>query len=227
MIENPAVFPNMTARDNLKYYCKLLSIKESNAVDEMLSLVGLQDTGKKKAKNFSLGMKQRLAIAISLLGEPEFLLLDEPINGLDPSGIKEIRELILKLNKERNITILISSHILGELSKIATRYGVINNGVMVDEFTNEELLTRCMGKLEFKVDNTEQAVNVLKKLVDSSAISVIDDKTIHVSKDLDKAGVLNTELAKSGVMVTSCSVTGQDLEAYFMYLCDITDKKLR
>lgn len=223
MIENPAIYPNMTARDNLKYYCRLLSIKD-NVIDDMLSLVGLHDTGKKKAKNFSLGMKQRLAIAVALLGDPEFLLLDEPINGLDPSGIKEVRELILRLNKERNITILVSSHILGELSKIATRYGVINNGVLVDEFTNDELLSRCSGKLEYKVDNTEHAVNIMKKLVDPANIEIIDEKTIHISKDLDKAGTITSELAQNGVMVTSCSVIGQDLEDYFMYLCDVTDK---
>jgi ABC-2 type transport system ATP-binding protein len=225
MIENPAVFPNMTARDNLKYYCKLLAVS-TDKIDEMLALVGLSDTGKKKAKNFSLGMKQRLAIAIALMGEPEFLLLDEPINGLDPSGIKEIRELILKLNKEKNITILVSSHILGELSKIATRYGVINNGVLVDEFTNEELLLRCSGKLEYKISDAEQAAAILAKHIDPSDISIIDDKTIHISKDLDKAGVLTSELAKNGIMINSCSVIGQDLEAYFMYLCDITDKNI-
>ena len=137
MIENPAVFPHMTARQNFQYYSLLLGLDPTTTVNDMLTLVGLQFTGKKKAKNFSLGMKQRLAIGISLLGDPEFLMLDEPINGLDPTGIKEIRELVLKLNQERNITILISSHILGELSKIANRYGVINNGVMVTEFTNE------------------------------------------------------------------------------------------
>jgi ABC-2 type transport system ATP-binding protein len=227
MIENPAVFPHMTARENLIYYCKLLGLDQASAVDDMLKLVGLQDTGKKKAKNFSLGMKQRLAIAIALLDNPEFLMLDEPINGLDPSGIKEIRELILKLNKERNITILISSHILGELEKIATRYGVINNGVMVDEFTKEELETRCKGELEFKVDNIERAVEILSRMVASSDIRIADERTIYVGKDIDKAGLMNTELAKNGVMVTSCSVTGQDLEAYFMYLMDITDKSLK
>lgn len=225
MIENPAVFPHMTARDNLKYYCKLLSVSES-IIDDMLALVGLADTGKKKAKDFSLGMKQRLAISIALLGEPEFLLLDEPINGLDPAGIKEIRELILKLNKERNITILVSSHILGELSKIATRYGVINNGIMVDEFTNEELLARCDGKLEYKVDNAEQAAAILGSLVEPSSITVVDSNTIHISKDLDKAAVFTSELARNGVMVSSCSVIGQDLEAYFMYLCDRTDNRI-
>jgi ABC-2 type transport system ATP-binding protein len=153
-------------------------------------------------------------------------MLDEPINGLDPSGIKEIRELILKLNKERKITILISSHILGELSKMANRYGVINNGVMVDEFTNEELEGRCHGELEMKVDNIDLAVKILSAIVNISDIRVIDEKTIRVTKDLDKAGLFNTELAKNGVSVSSSGVVGQDLEDYFMHLMDITDKSL-
>lgn len=226
MIENPAVFPNMTAKDNLMFYCKMLGLDPKNTINDMLTLVGLQDTGKKKARNFSLGMKQRLAIAISLLDNPEFLMLDEPINGLDPSGIKEIRELILKLNKERNITILISSHILGELSKLANRYGVINNGIMVDEFTNEELETRCAGELEIKVDNIELATQVLSNIVNAEDIKVIDDKTIRISKDLEKAGLMNMELAKNGIIVSSSTIVGQDLEAYFMQLMDIADKKI-
>lgn len=225
MIENPAVFPHMTAKQNLYYYCRLLGLDPISTIDEMLSLVGLQNAGKKKAKNFSLGMKQRLAIAIALLGNPEFLMLDEPINGLDPTGIIEIRELILKLNKEKNITILISSHILGELSKIATRYGVINNGVMVDEFTNEELDARCKGAIEIKVDDVEKAKNIISEIIDGSTVAVVNENTIRVSENLDKAGIINMELAKNGITVTSSMVVGQDLEAYFMQLMEITENR--
>ncbi len=224
MIENPAVFPQMTAKQNLYYYCRLLGLNPDSKINEMLTLVGLQDTGKKKAKNYSLGMKQRLAIAISLLGDPEFLMLDEPINGLDPTGIKEIRELILHLNQERKITILISSHILGELSKIANRYGVINNGVMVTEFTNEELEQRCQGELEIKVDNVNTARDIIVGMIDPASVHIIDDNTIRVTKDLEKAGAINMELAKNGIVVNSSSVVGQDLEAYFMQLMDVTEK---
>lgn len=224
MIENPAVFPHMTAKENLKYYCLLLGIDPTKTIQDTLNLVGLQNTGKKKAKNFSLGMKQRLAIGISLLGEPEFLMLDEPINGLDPTGIIEIRELVLKLNKEKKITILISSHILGELSKLATRYGVINNGVMVAEFTNEELKARCIGELVIQVDNVTLAQEVISGIVDASAIHIVNNNEIRISKDLDKAGMINMELAKRGVVVNSSTVVGQDLEAYFMQLMSITDK---
>ncbi len=226
MIENPAVFPHMTAKQNLHYYCLLLGLEPKKNVKEMLALVGLQNTGKKKAKNFSLGMKQRLAIAISLLGDPEFLMLDEPINGLDPTGIKEIRELVLRLNQEKQITILISSHILGELSKIATRYGVINNGVMVTEFTKEELEQRCKGELELKVDKISEAQSILSTIVNPSAIQLVDDNTIRIREDLDKAGIINMELAKNGIFVNSSSIVGQDLEAYFMQLMEATDNKM-
>lgn len=226
MIENPAVYPQMTAKENLTYYCLLLGLDSGKVVPEMLDLVGLSNTGKKKAKNFSLGMKQRLAIAIALLDEPDFLMLDEPINGLDPSGIKEIRELILKLNKERSITILISSHILGELEKIATRYGVINNGILVDEFTKDELESRCSGELEIKVDNITLALELLGKIINTVDMTVADDKTVRIKNNMEKAGEINSELVKNGVVVTSSSIVGQDLEAYFMHLMDITDKRL-
>ncbi len=151
-------------------------------------------------------------------------MLDEPINGLDPTGIKEIRELILHLNRERKITILISSHILGELSRIANRYGVINNGVMVTEFTNEELERRCAGELEIKVDKTAEAVNIITGMIEKDAVKVLDENTIRISKNLEKAGAINTELAKSGITVNSSSIVGQDLEAYFMQLMESTEK---
>ncbi len=142
VIESPALFPNMTARANLITQCQIANVKDLCIVDETLDLVGLSNTGKKKAKNFSLGMRQRLAIAIALIGDPEFLILDEPTNGLDPEGIKEVRDLILYLNQKKHITVLISSHILSELSKFATRYGIIHNGSLIEEFTTEELENR-------------------------------------------------------------------------------------
>lgn len=155
IIEQPALYPNMTVKQNLKYYCLILNIKDPNYIDNLLSTVGLEEAKNKKSKNLSLGMKQRLSIAIALIGNPEFLILDEPMNGLDPTGIKEIRELLLRFNKERHITILISSHILGELYSIANRYGVIDNGVMIDEFTKEELDERCEKYLIVKVEDAD------------------------------------------------------------------------
>ena len=146
VIESPALFPNMTARENLITHCRIANVKDLRVVDETLELVGLSNTGKKKAKNFSLGMRQRLAIAIALIGDPEFLILDEPTNGLDPEGIKDIRAIFLNLNQKKHITVLISSHILSELSKFATRYGIIHNGSLIEEFTEEELWKRCISE---------------------------------------------------------------------------------
>lgn len=146
VIESPALYPGMTARENLITQCKLQGVTDESQTDSILTLIGLSDTGKKKVKDFSLGMRQRLAIGLSLVGNPKLLVLDEPINGLDPEGIKEIRDLILKLNHDRNITVLISSHILGELSRLATRYGIIHRGRLIEEFTETQLFERCHSK---------------------------------------------------------------------------------
>lgn len=143
VIESPAFYPGMTAIENLIAFAKLQGIHDMKHLQELLDLVGLPNTGKKKCRHFSLGMKQRLAIAIALIGHPKFLILDEPTNGLDPEGMKEVRELILKLNQEQHITVLVSSHILGELSKFATRYGIIHHGKLIEEFTEEDLWRRC------------------------------------------------------------------------------------
>lgn len=220
MIENPAVFPNMTAKENLKFYCLLLGISPEDNIDKMLNLVRLEDTGRKKAKNFSLGMKQRLAIAIALLDNPDLLLLDEPVNGLDPTGIREVRELILRLNKERQITILISSHILGELSKIANRYGVINDGILIDEFTNSELEKRVLGEIEVKVDDINKALAILSNSEGVPPYRVLDANTIRLMNVDNKSGLINSLLVKNDVTVSSISVVGRDLEAYFLQLME-------
>ena len=218
MIEQPALYPDMTARDNLIYYNKLMGIRNNSNIDEILELVGLTEAQKKKTKQFSLGMKQRLSIAIALLGYPDLLILDEPINGLDPTGIKEIRELILRLNKERNITIIISSHILGELSKVATRYGVSENGNLVKEFTNEELEQCCKTCIQIEVDNTKKATYVLDEIIHSKDYKVVDDKTIYVYDHLEEKRNINEQLVLNGVAVEKMNLAGQDLEMYFMEL---------
>ena len=145
VIEAPAFYPGMTARENIIAFSRLQGLRDFSHVEELLELVKLDHTGKKKCRNFSLGMKQRLAIAIALIGDPKLLILDEPTNGLDPEGMKEVRDLILKLNQEKGITVLVSSHILGELSKFATRYGIIHHGKLIEEFTEEDLWRRCAG----------------------------------------------------------------------------------
>lgn len=216
VIESPAVFPHMTARENLITQCKLLGIHDYSVVEETLQTVGLSDTGKKKARNFSLGMKQRLAIAIALIGKPEFLFLDEPINGLDPSGIKEIRDLIRTLNEEKGITVLISSHILGELEKLATRYGIIDKGCLIEEFTAEELESRCQSCLELKVNDPQKAAAILKETCKIEKLSTSDHDTLLVYDHFEEPAVLNAELSKQGVLVSSISVHHADLEEYFI-----------
>lgn len=216
VIEYPAVIPHMTAKQNLTAQCKLQGINDLSVIDRVLHTVGLEDTNKKKAKNFSLGMKQRLAIAIALIGEPDFLFLDEPTNGLDPTGIKEIRELIQRLNHEHGITVLISSHILGELSKLATRYGIIDNGVMIDEFTAEELEARCQSSLVIQVDRVPEACTILENVVGTKNYKLNADGTISLFDHLEEAGMINTVLAKHDIIVNSISMSTADLENYFI-----------
>lgn len=219
-IESPALFPNLTARQNLEYYVRLFGIAEKDCIDRMLEKVNLMNAGKKKSKNFSLGMKQRLAIAIALLGSPDFLMLDEPTNGLDPFGIKEMRELFISLQKQ-GITILISSHILGELSKIATSYGIINNGILVDEFTKEELEDRCKRCLKIEVDDVKKASLVLENVIQTSDYDVLPDNTIRLFGHLHDTGMVNTQLVMNGVTVITSSLVGQDLEGYFLELMEV------
>lgn len=216
VIEYPAVFPHMTAWQNLEVQCRLVGIRDFGVINEILQTVGLQNTGKKKAKNFSLGMKQRLAIAMSLVGKPEFLFLDEPTNGLDPAGIKEIRELIQRLNQEQGITVLISSHILGELSKLATRYGIIDNGVLIDEFTAEELEMRCKASLVIRVDSVPKAREVLENVLHTRNYTINPDGTIALFDYLEQAACVNSTLVKHGLMVESIFLANADLETYFI-----------
>lgn len=164
VIETPSIYLNMTAKENLKEQHRILGLPSYDGIEELLSLVGLSDTGKKKAGNFSLGMRQRLGIAIALAGNPDFLILDEPVNGLDPQGIIEMREMILKLNRERGITVLISSHILDELSRLATHFGFIDRGHIVKEISAEELDRACRKCTHLIVSDTKILSCVLDEL---------------------------------------------------------------
>ncbi|MBR1382938.1 MAG: ATP-binding cassette domain-containing protein, partial [Ruminococcus sp.] len=166
IVETPSVHPKLSAKENLLTMYKIAGIPEDSRIDELLSLVGLEGTGSKKAKDFSLGMKQRLGIAMALCTSPDMLILDEPINGLDPQGIVEIRELILNLNREKNITVLISSHILDELSKLATHYGFINQGRIVMEMSAEELMANCKKSLSVTVSS----ITALTKYLDENGL---------------------------------------------------------
>ena len=216
LIESPSLYTNMTARENLEVSRLVRNIPGKKCIDEVLELVGLKDVEKKKVKNFSLGMRQRLGIANALMGNPKLLILDEPINGLDPMGIVEIRELLKKINKEKDMTILISSHILSELSELATTYGIISNGKLIEEITAKQLSEKCRQYIDLKVDDTARAVILLERELGISDYEVLEDSNIKVFSNLDNVGEINSLLSRSGIIVESISVKGENLEEYFM-----------
>lgn len=217
LIEAPGLYGNMTAAENLNVKCNLLGIRKKGYVEELLDIVGLSETGKKKTKKFSLGMKQRLGIALALVGNPDLLILDEPINGLDPQGIVEVRETILRLNRERQMTILVSSHLLEELSKIATDYGMIHNGVLLEELSSEELMERCSERITIHTDTPKQVIPVLDRL-GFTKYQAQDSEHICVYERTDESGQLNRELVQAGILVKEIQVNNEELENYFIQL---------
>ena len=216
LIETPSFYTNMTARENLEVSRLVRNIPGKKCIDEVLELVGLKDVEKKKVKNFYLGMRQRLGIANALMGNPKLLILDEPINGLDPMGIVEIRELLKKINKEKDMTILISSHILSELSELATTYGIISNGKLIEEITAKQLSEKCRQYIDLRVDDTARAVILLERELGINDYEVLEDSNIKVFSNLDNVGEINSLLSRSGIIVESISVKGENLEEYFM-----------
>lgn len=216
LIESPAFYGNMTARENLEVSRLVRNIAGKSCIDEVISLVGLSETGKKKVKNFSLGMKQRLGIANALLGNPKLIILDEPINGLDPMGIVEIRELLKKVNKEKDVTILISSHILGELSELATCYGIISNGKLIEEISAESLREKCRQYIELEVDDASNAVIILEKELDIIDYEVLENNKIKIFSSLDSVGKINSIISRKGVIVEKIGLKGENLEEYFV-----------
>lgn len=214
LIENPGLYKNCTAYENLKRFSIIYGGNDSD-IKEILELVGLADTGKKKAGKFSLGMKQRLGIGIALLGNPELLVLDEPINGLDPAGIKEIRDLLVKLNKERDVTILISSHILDELAKITTTYGIINEGSLIEEVSSEELEENCKRNLMIKVNDIDNATKILESNNLLGEYEVKGD-FIYLYSNFDKAALINSLLVKNSIEVSELTNNEIGLEEYFI-----------
>ena len=215
LIETPALYKNATALENMKRYAILFDGKEEE-IKEILDLVGLGNTGKKPAGRFSLGMKQRLGIAIALLGNPEILILDEPINGLDPAGIKEVRDTILKLNKEKGVTFLISSHLLDELGKITTTYGIINNGRLVEEIDAEELKRRCEDHLLIKVNDVDKALHILEDNDLLGRYTKESDNTFTLYDNFDKASAINTILVKNDIEVFELTPNVTGMEEYFI-----------
>ncbi len=217
LIEDPGIYANMTAAQNLTAKCIAMGVRQKGLVEELLNTVGLGNVGNKKVKNFSLGMKQRLGIALALVGSPDLVILDEPINGLDPQGIAEVREMLAKLSHEKNITFIISSHILEELAKLATNYGIIHNGVLVQELTREELMARCSERIELRTDDTRMACTVLEDMGITN-YKVVDTDTIQIFERLDESGEITMALAKKNVKTLGISVKNEALEDYFLNL---------
>ena len=215
VVETPSIYLDMSARDNIKAQYRILGLPTDDGIEDLLHLVGLDETGNKKAKNFSLGMRQRLGIAIALAGNPDFLVLDEPVNGLDPEGIIEIRELILKLNKEHQITILISSHILDELSKLATHYGFIDNGRMVKEISAEELEESCRKCVRIEVTNVKALVRVLDEM--KTDYNIISDNVADIFAKIN-ISKLTLALSKENCEVISMQERDESLESYYVGL---------
>lgn len=215
VVETPSIYLDMTAEDNLKQQYLILGLPSYDSIPELLKMVGLENTGKKKAKNFSLGMKQRLGIAIALAGDPDFLILDEPTNGLDPQGIVEIRELILKLNRERQITVLISSHILDELSRLATHYGIIDNGRMVKELSAEELEAVCRKCVRIEVTDTAALARVLDNM--GIEYKILSATTADVFAKVNVTQ-LTAALAKESCEVLAMQEKDESLESYYISL---------
>ena len=218
VIESPAIFPNMSAYENLELHRLQKGIPDKKSIDKTLELVGLQNTGRKKSVNFSLGMKQRLGIAIALLSDPEFLILDEPTNGLDPMGIVELRELIKKLNREKEMTVLISSHILSELHQLATRYGIIHKGKLLEQITAVELNEKCRQYLRIKVDDPSKGATVLEAELGIADFEVMPDGTIKLYSHLDDIQKVSKAITKNNLIIEHFSQTGDDLEGYFTKL---------
>ena len=213
VVETPSIFHDLTAYENIKMQYDILGIKDYRTINDLLKLVGLENTGKKMAKNFSLGMRQRLGIAVALCGSPEFLVLDEPINGLDPEGIVEIRKLIKKLNKERNITILISSHILDELSRVATHYGFIADGKIIKEMSAEEFEEDSKKSINIVTDKPLERV-----LRDNDYnYKLINDTTANIYGEIAITPLV-LQLHEKGISVIKLIENEENLEHYFFSL---------
>lgn len=215
LIEAPGIYDDMTAFDNMKMKAIAMGVYNKEKIIELLTLVGLADTGKKKSGKFSLGMKQRLGIAMSMIGTPDLLILDEPINGLDPQGIMEIRNVISKLNCEYGITIIISSHILDELARIATHYAIINAGKLVLELPKEELMAKCTECIDIKADAIKEICMVLEEL-GINDYEVYESGAMRVNNCCDRVGEINMKIAERGISIKSISVQQESLEEFFV-----------
>ena len=216
LIEAPGLYGNCTAFENMKRF-SILSGGTDSEIHEILELVGLREATYKKAKTFSLGMKQRLGIAIALLGNPEMMILDEPVNGLDPMGMKDVRDIILRINQERGVTFFISSHLLGELEKISTVYGIIRYGVLAEEITAQELAEKCGKSIILKCSDVQRAAEIITTEMEIPQVLInAAESKVNINTELSRAGEINTRLVKAGLEVSELGVISTSYEDYFL-----------
>lgn len=218
LIEAPGFYPNLSAYENLKLKCILFGIKRRGYIEELLSLVQLDHVGHKKVKNFSLGMKQRLGLALALVGDPDILLLDEPTNGMDPQGIADFRRTILKLNKERNITVIISSHILGELSKLVNRIGIIHEGRLIKEIDKNQMNQENQDHISITGSDLGLVLAHLEENLGLTQFKMVSPEELHIYQYLDQVQTLTHSLIKAGILFDTIAVQQFSLEDYFMKL---------
>ena len=216
MIEDPALYPHYTIRQNLELQRTLVGNPDKAVCDEVLDLVGLADVKHKRVRTLSMGMKQRLSIAMALIGKPQILLLDEPVNGLDPKNIVALRNLLQRLAEEKEITIFISSHILSELYLLATDYIFIHKGKILDVLTHKELEAKCRKYIRVKTDSVPMALTILDKTLDNPEYKVVAENTIHIYSHMDHVAKISKAFVAHEIVVTELSVTEQTLEDYFM-----------
>lgn len=225
IIEQPCFYPKLTVGKNLEYYRIQRGIPGKDSVDRALEAVNILEAKNKKFSDLSLGMKQRVGLALAMMGEPELLILDEPINGLDPSGIIEIRNLILKLNKENNVTIIISSHILSELSNIATSYGFLNKGVLVEQLTAKELEDKCTSYIEVKVDNPKKLCAVIEEKLGYKNYKVLPGNVIHLFEGIKEPEKVSKLAVENGMALKEITQKMIKLEDYYMSLVGGNDNE--
>lgn len=218
MIEQPGFFPNMTVEQTLKYYCIQKGIPDTKKIGELLMLTGIEEKRNSKCKNLSLGQKQRLGLAIAMMGEPQLLILDEPINGLDPSGIIEFRNLLQRLNQEKNITILLSSHILSELQQIASVYGFLSKGILIEEITSHALQEKCSDCIEITVSDIEKYTVLLEKEFPEENYRILPENNLRIYKPKKQGEIYSRIAAENGIYILGMQTIQSSLEDYYMEL---------
>ncbi len=222
VIETAGFYPNLTAAENLDIHRRLMGVTNRNYIEEALELTGLTEVRNKKVRGFSLGMRQRLGISRALLHRPELLIVDEPTNGLDPVGIKEVRKLVLDLSEKRNITVFVSSHILSEIQQIATVIGIIHNGALIEEIDYETLKKKNRTYIELRVNDDKKAAFLLEKSLGITDYSVVEQGTIRIYERLNDSAAINKLLSENAMEIAGITVLNDSLEDYFLSLTGTT-----